>query len=100
MTRNQTHRRVAHAFDLAGVTSTVSAPSFAFLAKDGAPQTHTRRGLCGAAIGVFSPRDSLSSFGRMNLPFDATRRLPLSSNPDAGCGGFGRDSSGGERGGI
>src|SRR5437660_2890300 len=36
----------------------------------------------------------------MSLPFDATRRLTLSINPDADSGGFRRANSGSERGGI
>jgi hypothetical protein len=38
--------RVAQAFDLAGITNTGGAPSFAFLAKGGYPRTHTQWGLC------------------------------------------------------
>ena len=46
-------------------------------------------------------RDSVSTLGRVSLPFcNATRCLTLSINPDVDCCGFRRANSGSERGGI
>ena len=64
-----------------------------------------RAGLPPRFGGSFSPRDSLPTFRRMSLPFDTTRCLTFSPNPDADIsglrsGGFRRANSGSERGGI
>jgi len=70
---------VAQAFDLAGITNTVGAPSFAFLAKGG-HQERIRNGVCAERTKVASAASlpALAKSARTGHPLHRWRTRPSS----------------------